>query len=95
MYRHCDLGSFRRVNGQVVFVMSTIVQPNPVSGGLPPNVLAAGEYEIDTTFGGDNVELWSATWHVTFNGPWSDDENVMLQRIKLSRVTSDRQASLR
>ena len=88
MYRHCDLGHFREINGQVVFVMSTIVQPNPVSGGLPPNVLTAGEYEIDTTFGGDNVELWSATWRVTFNGPWSDDEGVMLQRIKLSRVTS-------
>lgn len=86
MYRHCDLGRFQEHNGDVVFLVSTIVQPNAVSSGLPPNFLPAGEYEIDTTFGGDNVELWSATWRVTFEGPWSDDESVMLKRIKLSRA---------
>lgn len=86
MYRHCDLGRFVEHDGRTIFLMSTIVQPNAVAGGAPPNFLSEGDYEIDTTVGGDNVRLWSATWRLSFDGRWSDDERLMLKRIKVGRV---------
>lgn len=83
LYRHCDLGRFQPIHDRVVFVMSVIVQPNPVAGGAIPHVLEAGTYEIDATITGDNVAPTETSWKLTFDGHWEEDETAMLQRVEL------------
>jgi hypothetical protein len=94
-FRHCDLGHFTYdVDSQTtIFVFDTIVMPNPVGSGAGefPNVLKAGIYEVDLILTGDNVHVERGRWRIEFPPEWSEDEDEMLERIRIERVASSTQ----
>jgi hypothetical protein len=85
VFRHCDLGRLQQhpTSGDTIFVLSTLVQPNPVALGALPSVLPAGSYVIQLSLTGDNVRHRLTSWHLSFPPEWSDDEATMLGRITL------------
>lgn len=84
LFRFCDLGRFQPdAGGRAIFVFDTIVQPNPVAGGVYPNVLLPGEYRFELALGGDNTNRVARRWVLTFGPEWSDDEATMLSRVSL------------
>jgi hypothetical protein len=85
LFRFCDLGRFQRDDqGQTIFVFDTIVQPNPVAGGVYPNVLYPGEYRFELALGGDNTNRETGRWLLRFGSGWSDDEATMLSMVSLT-----------
>jgi hypothetical protein len=87
LFRHCHLGRFQPNpdgSGDPVFVFDLIVQPNPVAGGVLPNVLQPGEYRFELVLGGDNTSRITKRWTLKFSGPWSDDETTMLSQIEVA-----------
>jgi hypothetical protein len=87
LFRHCDLGNFRPDGqGGVVFLFDTFVQPNPVAGGFPPNLILPGAYRVDLMLTSDNTKPVIRTWELTFDGPWSDDEQTLLSQVDLVAI---------
>jgi len=87
LFRHCHLGRFQPDgNGGVVFLFDTFIQPNPVAGGLPPNLLVPGDYRIELMLSSDNAKPVTKRWVLSFAGPWSDDEETLLRQIQLTEV---------
>lgn len=85
LFRHCDLGHFQPVGNQTVFILDTIVQPNPVGTGTAPNVLFPGTtYEIELRLSGDNTKTIAGRWRISFGSGWSDDEKTMLGRVQIT-----------
>lgn len=84
-FRFCDLGPIRPLQSNVVLKLDTIVQPNPVSGGVLPNVLEAGKYKLELLISGDNTKPKIYTWIIEFSDQWSDDEDIMLERIRIDK----------
>jgi hypothetical protein len=87
VFRHCDVGRFQQhpTSGETIFVLSTLVQPNPVAFGALPSVLPAGSYVIQLSLTGDNVRHRLTSWRLSFPAEWSDDEGTMLGRITLEQ----------
>jgi hypothetical protein len=87
LFRHCDLGRFQPGGDEgVVFIFETFIQPNPVAGGLPPNLLLPGEYRFELMLSSDNAEPITKKWDFSFTGPWSDHEQTMLRQVRLEEV---------
>jgi len=87
LFRHCDLGRFQPDGrGGVVFLFDTFIQPNPVAGGLPPNLLVPGDYRVELMLSSDNAKPVTKRWALSFAGPWSDDEETLLRQIQLTEV---------
>lgn len=85
-FRFCDLGAIRPLNGKVVLWLDTIAQPNPVSGGVIPNRIEAGEYKLELLISGGNTNPEVTSWKIKFSDQWSDDENEMMKRIRISKL---------
>lgn len=85
-FRFCDLGPVRPVNNRSVFKFDMIVQPNPVSGGVFPNIIDAGKYKFELLITGDNTKPKLTTWIFEFLDKWSNDEDKMLERIKIRKI---------
>lgn len=90
-FRHCDLGSFSPLygNGSIsnMFKIDTIVQPNPVSSGMSPNILQPGIYRLEVLFTGENVQPITKKWKVSFNASWYQSEQRMLEIIEILDVS--------
>lgn len=84
-FRFCDLGPVRPLADSVILKLDTIVQPNPVSGGVLPNVIEAGKYKLELLISGDNTKPKVYTWTIEFSNQWSDDEATMLERINIEK----------
>ncbi|MFZ2226551.1 MAG: hypothetical protein WA064_03780 [Candidatus Moraniibacteriota bacterium] len=84
-FRFCDLGPIRPFQRGVILKLATIVQPNPVSGGVLPNVIEAGKYKLELLISGDNTKPKVYTWTVEFLDQWSNDETTMLERINIEK----------
>jgi hypothetical protein len=61
-------------------------QPNPVSGGVLPNIINPGKYELEILLTGENVFPEITKWEIVVPDRWSDDEDTMLDLIKVKRV---------
>ena len=85
-FRFCDLGPFRPIDGKTIFKFDTVVQPNPVSGGLIPNVINSGEYVLELLISGENVKPEQSRWRMKFSSNWSDNESTMLKRIAIEKL---------
>jgi hypothetical protein len=85
LFRFCDLGRFQPGDaGRAIFVFDTIVQPNPVAGGVIPNLLSPGVYRFELVLGGDNTNRVTTRWTLEFPADWSDDEATMLAGVQLA-----------
>jgi len=83
-YRYCDFGSFRkRNNGDVILLIDTIVQPNPVSGGKLPNLIEAGDYEFEIVVSGKNIKPQKKVYNLSFENEWKENEEEMLSSISI------------
>jgi hypothetical protein len=86
-FRHCDLGSMRSDhNGRIYFIFDTIVQPNMVGGGVFPNILNQGSYEIELTVSGRNSNYINKQFSFSFGGTWKDNEKHLLSCIKAIEI---------
>jgi hypothetical protein len=86
LFRHCDVGRFQRDGeGGIVFVLSTVVTPNPGAGGQWFNVLPAGRYVVELVLTADNVNTSTTRWRLEFGVKWTDDEGQMLRQITMER----------
>lgn len=84
IFRHCDLGHFFKVQDDgCLFILDTIVQPNPVANGMIPGLIQRGRYEFTLLLTGDNVTPLKKSWILEFDGSWSEDEDEMLKKIKI------------
>lgn len=86
IYRYCDFGSFRNDGNGIYLLIDTIVQPNPVSGGIIPNKINPGKYEFEIITSGENVKPLVKKWKLEFGNFWSDDELAMLKHIKIKEI---------
>jgi hypothetical protein len=88
IFRYCDVGRFVKdeKSEKTFFMFTTVVQPNAVATGSPPNVLEAGDYEFELMMTGDNVKPVRTTWRLSFLEEWSEDESEMLKRIVIAPV---------
>ncbi len=85
-FRFCDLGPIRPLNNIVILKFDTEVQPNPVSGGVYPNILESGIYELELLLTGDNVNPVLSRWEVIVPDVWTDIEDKMLDLIQVRRI---------
>ena len=85
-FRFCDLGPIRSLNDNVILRFDMETQPNPVSGGVLPNIINPGKYELEILLTGENVIPDITKWEVVVPNTWSNDENTMLNLIKVKRV---------
>ncbi|MCL5125306.1 MAG: hypothetical protein M1511_12565 [Deltaproteobacteria bacterium] len=87
-FRLCDLGAFRPLfDGNTRFRFDTMVQPNPVSGGHIPNIIEEGKYLFEAITSGENVKPETIYWEIEFKKDWSDDEDRMLENIKIHKIS--------
>lgn len=87
-YRYCDFGSFRKCNnGNVILLIDTIVQPNPVSGGKVPNVIEAGNYEFEIMVSGKNIKPQKKTYELSFKNKWEEKEEKILRNIIINPIS--------
>lgn len=77
-FRHCDLGSFRQNKIVMNFLIDTLVQPNPVSNGIIPNLLNPGTYLFECVLSGENIKPQIKKWKIYFTPNWSQSEKTML-----------------
>ncbi len=86
-YRHLDFGSFRRKSNNSVFLLlDTIVQPNPVAGGVVPNIIEPGNYEFEVVVSGENISPQRKRWSLEFKNKWEDNEEKMLAGISIREI---------
>jgi len=86
LFRLCDVGHFMQVGQETMFILDTIVQPNPVAGREVPNVLRAGRYELELRLSGDNTKTLGRTWTIKFDGSWHADQQSMLDSVSIERA---------
>lgn len=86
LFRHCDFGHFVNENGEAVFKLDTIVEPNVIASGERPNNFKGGKYQFELLMSGDNVIPEKKTFNLEFSGDWSDDEQEMLDDICIEEV---------
>jgi len=80
-FRHIDVGYFVLANdNKVVFKIDTAVQPNKVEGDVYPNVLYAGEYELNLIIGGDNIYSFKKSYLLKFNNNFYISEEDMFSK---------------
>ena len=84
-FKFCDLGPVRPFGDGVILKLDTITQPNPVSNGKYPNVIEPGSYLFELIISGDNVVPEKSYWNLSVPNKWSDNEKVMLKRIKITK----------
>jgi len=88
LFRHCDLGSIRPGANEslCILLIDTMVQPNPVSGNIYPNIILPGKYEFELMLTGSNTKVLKQCWQLEFQNRWSDDENDMLSYLKIKEL---------
>jgi len=79
-FRHIDVGYFILAGDKVIFKIDTAVQPNKVEGDVYPNVLYAGEYELNLIIGGDNVDSFKKSYLLKFNNNFYKSEEDMFSK---------------
>jgi len=87
-FRHCDIGSFRLIpNNKVIFKIDTAVQPNRVEGGEYPNILYAGNYQLDLIIGADNISTFQQSYKLSFdNNFYNTEEDMFTKNVKIEKV---------
>ncbi len=84
-FRFCDLGPVRLLNNNVILKFDMETQPNPVSGGVYPNIIFPGKYILEILLSGENVYPEITHWEIAIPDKWSNDEDTMLKEIKIKK----------
>lgn len=86
-FRFCDLGPIRPLGNRIILRFDMETQPNPVSGGVYPNIIDSGTYLLEVLLSGDNIYPQVIRWKIEIPNVWSDDETEMLTKIKINQLS--------
>lgn len=85
-FRFCDLGPVRPLEDKVILKFDMETQPNPVSGGVYPNVIFSDVYILEVLLSGDNTYPLLTKWKIEVPNEWADNESEMLSKIKVEQI---------